>query len=224
MTGIYLITNMVNGKIYVGQAMDIEDRWANHRAGLNGGYHVNKHLQRAWDKYGADSFSFTVLTECAEEQLNTMEEYFIFCLDSYDSRVGYNKNYGGGGGRPTEETKKKIGEFHKGKTLSAETKRKLSEFHKGKTLSAETKRKLSESNKGKTLSAETKRKLSESQKNDKKKSKTVIGIHKVTGLIVEYPSTREARRQTGIDNSYIAHCCKGKAKSAGGYTWMYAEE
>ena len=241
MIGIYLITNMVNGKVYVGQAMDIEDRWVNHRAGLNGGYHVNKHLQRAWNKYGADSFSFTVLTECAEEQLNTMEEYFIFCLDSYDSRVGYNKNYGGGSGRPTKETKKKISEaskgrthteeskrkigaFHKGKTLSEETKRKLSESRKGKTLSAETKRKLSEANKGKTFSAEHKKKLSESQKNYKKKSKAVIGIHKVTGLIVEYPSTREARRQTGIDNSHIAHRCRGIQKSAGGYTWMYSEE
>ena len=82
MTGIYAIINKVNGKIYVGQAVSIEDRWGDHKARLNRGKHENSHLQRAWDKYGADNFEFTVLTECAEEQLNTMEEYFIFCLDS----------------------------------------------------------------------------------------------------------------------------------------------
>ena len=269
MTGIYLITNMVNGKIYVGQAVDIEKRWGYHKAKLNGGYHSNKHLQRAWNKYGADSFSFTVLTECAEEQLNTMEEYFIFCLDSYDSRVGYNKNYGGGSGRPTEETKRKLSENNAmkrpevrkkvsesskiaqnrpevkrkmsesmkgknnpmyGKTHSAETKNRISESHKGKTHSAETKRKISETmkgnknNLGKTFSAETKKRMSESAKNRKDNKTPVIGIHKVTGLIVEYPSTMEAGRITGIYNGSIVKCCKGALKSAGGYTWMYAEE
>ena len=54
--------------------------------------------------------------------------------------------------------------------------------------------------------------------------KPVIGINKVSGLIIEFPSTKEAERQTGISQSNISACCKGKRyKSAGGFLWFYAE-
>ena len=56
------------------------------------------------------------------------------------------------------------------------------------------------------------------------KAKAVIGINKVSGLILEFPSAMEAERQTGINNSNIIACCKGKRyKSAGGYIWFYAD-
>ena len=55
-----------------------------------------------------------------------------------------------------------------------------------------------------------------------KKSKPVLAIDKVTGLIVEFVSSREAERQTGIANQNINACCKGKRKSTGGFYWMYA--
>ena len=55
------------------------------------------------------------------------------------------------------------------------------------------------------------------------KAKAVIGINKVSGLIVEFPSTREAERQTDISNSSICACLKGRKKSAGGYYWHYAD-
>lgn len=42
-------------------------------------------------------------------------------------------------------------------------------------------------------------------------------------LIKEYPSIREAERQTGIYNQNIIRCCKGKVKSAGGYIWRYKD-
>ena len=54
-------------------------------------------------------------------------------------------------------------------------------------------------------------------------AKAVIGINKVSGLIVEFPSLMEASRQTGIDQSNICHCLKGKAKSAGGFYWFYSD-
>ena len=56
-----------------------------------------------------------------------------------------------------------------------------------------------------------------------KLSKPVIAISKESGLIMEYPSVREASRQTGISNGNIVNCCKGKRKSCGGYYWMYSE-
>lgn len=56
----------------------------------------------------------------------------------------------------------------------------------------------------------------------KKTSKPVIGIDKVTGLIVKFPSAHEASRQTGIDQGYITNCLKGRYKTAGGFYWYYA--
>ena len=55
-------------------------------------------------------------------------------------------------------------------------------------------------------------------------SKAVIGIDKVSGLILEFPSTREAERQTGISKGNICDCLKGRQKSAGGCIWFYADD
>lgn len=63
----------------------------------------------------------------------------------------------------------------------------------------------------------------ENRRNDPKRSKPVIAIDKVTGLIVEFPSAREAERVLRIDQSSITKCCKGRLKSTGGFAWYYAD-
>lgn len=57
---------------------------------------------------------------------------------------------------------------------------------------------------------------------NKKISKPVIGIDMVTGLIVEFPSAKEAKSKLGIAQSHICHCLKGRQKSSGGFAWYYA--
>ena len=54
--------------------------------------------------------------------------------------------------------------------------------------------------------------------------KAVIGINKVSGLILEFPSISEASRQTGINSRNICACLKGRQKSTGGYYWHYASD
>ena len=54
-------------------------------------------------------------------------------------------------------------------------------------------------------------------------AKAVIGINKISGLILEFPSLMEAERQTGISNCSICKCLKGRYKSAGGFYWFYAD-
>lgn len=220
--GIYMIQNKVNNKMYIGQAVDIEDRWKAHRNGLRGDYHDNTHLQNSWKRDGEENFEFTILLECEESDLNMYEEYYIFDLMTFDPRVGYNKNYGGKSGRPTEETKRKLSESAKGRQFSEETRRKLSETKKGKQLSEETKRKMSESRKGeknpnygKQLSEEHKRKL----------SKPVVQIDPTTNKIVKmWESAREADRQGGFDFKNISQCCNGKRKTHKGYKWMFLSD
>lgn len=224
--GIYMIQNKVNNKMYIGQAVDIEDRWGEHRRGLRGGYHHNKHLQNSWKRDGEENFEFTVLLECEESNLNMYEEYYIFELMTYDPRVGYNKDYGGKSGRPTEETKRKLSEARKGekhhmygKQLSEEAKRKMSESHKGRQFSEETRRKLSEAKKGKHRSEETKRKISENQ------SKPVVQIDPTTNKIVKvWESSTEAVRQGGFTHGSISRCCNGKLKTHKGYKWVFLSD
>ena len=68
------------------------------------------------------------------------------------------------------------------------------------------------------------KKSAEKRRNDLKMSKPVVGINKVSGLILEFPSAKEASRVTGVNQSSISACCKGKRyKSAGGYFWQYIE-
>ena len=177
--GIYMIQNTTNGKIYIGQAIDIEKRWKRHVWELDNNKHINKHLQRAWNKDKKENFKFDIICECEENQLNTLEQYYIFELITYDSKAGYNKQYGGNSNKPTDEVRNKISQSTKGKKLSEETKGKISKAHKGKKLSEETKRKISQNNgtkrpevrkrlqeinKGKIRTEESKKKQSEAQK------------------------------------------------------------
>ena len=63
----------------------------------------------------------------------------------------------------------------------------------------------------------------ENRRNDPNRSKPVIAIDKVSGLILEFPSTKEAERVLRIDQSSITKCCKGKLNSCGDFYWMYAD-
>src|SRR6266704_5411993 len=60
-SGIYAITNTINGHQYIGQAQDFSVRWYNHRLTLNKGVSGCTVLQRAWKKYGENCFVFSVL-------------------------------------------------------------------------------------------------------------------------------------------------------------------
>lgn len=94
MIGIYKITNMLNNKVYIGQSIDIEDRWRHHR-------NLNKKdslLSHAIAKYGIDKFSFEVLEECKPEEMNTKEiqyiKYFSSNITGYNILPGGQQNYG----------------------------------------------------------------------------------------------------------------------------------
>ena len=61
---VYSIENKVNGKCYIGSTTNPRVRWSKHKGDLNRKRHHSFVLQRAWDKYGEDNFSFKVLLKC----------------------------------------------------------------------------------------------------------------------------------------------------------------
>lgn len=75
---IYKITNVVNGKFYVGSTMDTRERFRTHRNKLRGNRHHCAHLQAAWNKYGEACFRFTVVEEVASvEALQSAEDVWL---------------------------------------------------------------------------------------------------------------------------------------------------
>ena len=71
---------------------------------------------------------------------------------------------------------------------------------------------------------ESKRRMSEAKiGNHNSPQKSVLQFSKTGEFIAEYPSTKEAGRQTGCYQSNICRCCKGKLKSTSGYIWKYKE-
>ncbi len=167
MIGIYKITNKVNSKVYVGQSLNINERWKNHVRYLNNDTHHNIYLQSSWKKYGARYFEFTIIEICDEFELNEKEKYWIEKLESFKN--GYNLTNGGDGTRGyifTEEDRKKLSlaqlgnKKFLGKKHSEETKMKIGIGNKGKVLSKETKQRISKSLIGKKQSEETKLKQS----------------------------------------------------------------
>ena len=91
--GIYCIENLINGKRYVGQSIDVYRRWSSHRneSVVSRDYF----LYQAFRKYGIENFCFFILEECNEEALNEREIYWIKQFDTFNN--GYNMTLGGAG-------------------------------------------------------------------------------------------------------------------------------
>ncbi len=93
--GIYKITNLINGLVYIGQAQDIKTRWRNHRTDYLGNNIVNYNnpLYKDMRLYGLNNFSFEILEECLVSELDEKEKYWISYYDSFNN--GYNRTEGG---------------------------------------------------------------------------------------------------------------------------------
>ena len=165
---IYLITNNINSKIYIGK---------HSTNNLNDGYMGSGVLiKKAIQKYGIENFTKDYLAFCdTEEKLNWFEKFYI---KKYKAReVGYNLTDGGDGSLGfimTEEAKQKISKSLKGRKqyeMTEEIRQKQSISHKGrispmkgKHQSEESRQKISGTLKGKTFSEEHKQKISEAKK------------------------------------------------------------
>lgn len=89
-TGVYIIKNKNNNKVYIGSSVNIEHRWIQHRSGLRNKEHHSIHLQRAWDKHGEDSFEFSILTVTSTDDLIKSEQEAIDSHKSFKMNSGYN--------------------------------------------------------------------------------------------------------------------------------------
>lgn len=88
--GVYTITHKESGKRYVGSALQMGKRFAEHKERLRKGKHHNILLQRAWQLYGAEAFEFKALLVCDKENKLFYEQRAIDGFKVTDTKFGYN--------------------------------------------------------------------------------------------------------------------------------------
>ena len=116
MVGVYKITNLITGEFYIGRSKHVEERWKEHFCKGYGAMH-SRRFQEAIEKYGPEGFSFQVIEECSEEELNEKEKFWINALCPV-----YNTIYDGH--KVSAETRAKISKSLTGLKQSEETKEK----------------------------------------------------------------------------------------------------
>jgi len=207
---IYNITNMINGKGYIGQTIrPIQERLREHRtkSGCRAFYGAIK--KHGWKNFKVDWY------ECPDDELNKHEKWMINLMRTL-SPNGYNLKEGGGNcGKMSEESKKHMREINLGKTLSDEHKQKIGEANLGKQKSDETKQKSREA------------KLGENNpmygKTGEKHHKSIrVYQYTLDGTFIDsFGSTREAARQLEKTVTPIRDCARGKYKIAYNFKWSY---
>lgn len=215
--GIYAITCTVTGKAYIGSAVNIPQRWAVHKHLLGQGKHHSPHLQRAWDKYGAQAFVFSILEVIeSDNDLVTAEQKWMDAYQSYDDRYGYNicRTAGSTLGREmSDKAKAALLAANLGRPLSAEHRAKMSARRLGKPLSEKTKARVSAALKGKPKSAEAVARQS--------KSWVVVDPG---GNEQPVHNLKAFCREHRLDASHMVKVAKGQWKQHNGWKCRYAEE
>ena len=224
---IYSITNLVNGKRYIGQSLshDIYDRWKSH---LKNGSNC-RYLKNAFNKYGRKNFKFQVIIICFDSDCDRYEKEY---MDRFNTLVpgGYNLREAGNNGLQNEETKNKISRTVKeyySKMTSNERKRKYGDHQRGEK----------NHNFGKKWSLEKRQRLSKTMKTahrnsknnnttglmeaNKLRKKKVSCYTKAGDFVATYDSISEAGRIRGCTSGGISACCRGKYKSNKGLVWKF---
>jgi len=204
-TGVYQIRNILNNHLYIGSSSyktGIQGRWRKHRNQLRKNTHINKHLQRAWNKYGEKNFSFEILELCNKGQCLIKEQHYLNTL-----LPEYNLY--------------KIAGSPKGRIVTQETRNKISKSLIGRKLDIETKKKISLSLKGKPKSQIHKQKVKEILWGKFGKLKNGNGgrfsgyykfLNIETGVSIHLPKFKFAD-EYGIDRSFVYRLCNKKVNN-----------
>lgn len=211
--GIYKITNIRNGHCYIGSSISVEERVKEHFNDLKLQKHHSRYFQRAYNKYGQQSFVLDILELVTENsQLEVREQYWLDLLKpEYNIRIFATNN---NGIKRTDEFKEKVRNNLLGRKHSEETKAKISRAVSGSN----------NDNYGTTASREQREKQSNLMKGNKySMTKTYPGLVSPDGKIFA-PITNLASfcREHSTDNykldqSALTYVMRGKYNSHHGW-------
>lgn len=219
---IYKATNLVNGKIYIGQTIKtLRERLLEHKRDSKRLKHRNIAFYNAINKYGFDNFNWCIIDSgLSKGELDEKEVYWINFYKSYihhNDSNGYNSTLGGDGlygYKPSIETIKKQVESRKWYRHSEKTKKKQSESHKGRKKSEKHKENLSKSRIGRFAGEEHPR------------SKAVVQLSLNGGFIAEYETVTDGAKSVNGSTTKISRCCAGlsRCRSHKGFIWLYKDD
>lgn len=219
--GIYKITSP-NNKVYIGQAVDIEDRKKHYRLLHN--YCIGPKIYNSLLKYGWEAHKHELIEECLIENLDEREEFHktqfieqfgwkkaLFCQIK-DSKGGYRN----------KKTKAKIS-----KTWQNKSQKELEIINEKRRIGNLGKKKPG-AGRGKYTKKEKialgKRSYYKSKEFLDKLRKPILQLDKINlYLIKEFHSITQASKENNIKQGDISKVCSGKQKTAGGYIWKYKE-
>lgn len=205
-SGIYKIINIINNKIYIGSANNFTSRFGVHRYDLRNNKHHNIYLQRSWNKYGEQNFKFEIIENCKNQDLLIREQYYI---DTLNPEYNICKIAGSTKGRKmSEEHKKIISNYHKGRKKSKSWHISRSKYIKTK----EHRENQSKALKGRIPAKHTLERAVEVC------SKKVLVFFKGE-FLAEYKSLIESSKQTGVHISNISKIVNGRRKQSKGFTF-----
>ena len=217
-SGIYCIENTKNHKKYIGQSIDIYQRWYAHKSKLNMNKHHSHHLQQAWNKYGDNCFIFYIIETCDESLLNEREIYWIKYYNTYFD--GYNETFGGEGyARQTRKVYQYSlsGEFIKEWNSVYEIQEELG-FNENTIRNVCNNNKEHLSAYGYQWSYQKNDNIGEY--NSLNQKKTVYQYDKQGNLVNVYDTILSVA-EDGFSFGNVANCCRGIRKTSSGYVWSY---
>lgn len=174
--GVYVIRCSGNGGLYVGSAsLGIKRRWSIHKSDLRKGNHHNDRMQRAWNKYGEDTFSLTVAEVCLPQHCVAQEQVYI---DYYRQQVGdrmFNLHPVAGSARGHKRTpEQRARQSEIAYNISPEVREKMRLGRKGKKLSEEAKARIKKLRAEKNIyTPEVRQRMSEAGKRRKHSPESV---------------------------------------------------
>lgn len=235
---IYLITNLENGKKYVGQTMrTVEKRFNQHKFDAKH-KKCNSYLHRAMNKYGEENFIvrelYSIITDTKEELLEDLNFFEIFFIDKYNTLAPNGYNLTKGGDNVAASMKRMVDEY--------DLDGNFIQTHESLGTAANVIGGANQSSiwnccKGKSLYAHQRIWRYHGDSLDKYPmpnkhiaehlyQKIPIDQYSMEGKFLRiFDSIQDAARFLRIQNSsHIISCCKGKAFYAYGYVWRYHGE
>ena len=209
---IYLITNTINQKKYIGQTVNsINTRWVQHKSEAKR-LQPDVYFIRALRKYGVENFTVEQLEECDDSLLNEREQYYIKLYKSYDHNYGYNSTMGGNSNNRKFDHSLAIKYWNDGLTVQ----------EIAQTLSC-TVATISMILKNNNISEQNIRSRSMLKAGEKKK-KPILQYDLTGVLLHRFSCIQNVLSSTPFSETQIRGACNNQTHIAYGYIWVHEED
>ena len=224
--GIYIITNLVNDKCYIGQSVEIEKRWRSH---INTSKNkkrdeYNYPLYHAFRKYGLENFKFEILELVPDKEILTIkEEYYFNKIKPEYCLIKPRET-------PSVLSKKSVHKIDIETLEILETYESIAQASKlngvndGDIGRVCNRKHITSKGFYWVYVSDYSKDWKPKERNPKKIKRKVLQFDSQGNFIKSYESMKQAGRENKIYASNIGRSCRGKNRKTGGYIWRFADE